>query len=154
MKIMKFSPKYIDEMARLFAEAFSEPECEWDIPTAKAYLERDYKYYPDYCLMAINKDQEIMGAVFCAVDPYFRSRMLLVDSLQVKSQFRKQGVAKALLREVFEKAKNEDFRGVHFLADETVDFPRGWYERLGFKKSCWTEYEADMSAINFELLKE
>jgi hypothetical protein len=66
MEIKKFSEKYINEMAELFVEEYSEPDYEWDVDTAKAYLERDYKYYPDFNLMALNEEDEIMGAVFCS----------------------------------------------------------------------------------------
>lgn len=153
MKIEKFDAKHAEEMAELFAKTYSVPGYEWDTKTSRGYLERDYKYYPDYCYMALDDDSKIMGAVFCMVDPYFKSKMLLVDSIQVKEKYRKRGVAKKLLLTVFEKAKSEKFHGVHFLVDETLDFPRGWYEKLGFKKSSWVEYEADMDNINFALLE-
>ena len=50
------------------------------------------------------------------------------------------------------KAKELGFYGVHFLADERLDFPKGWYEKLGFEVTNWVEYEAHMSEIKFELL--
>ncbi len=153
MKIQQFSEEYIDEMAQLFMDVYSEPGYEWDLETSKKYLERDYKYFPEICLVALDDDGIVMGAVFCSIDPYYKSKMLFVDSLQVKDEYRKNGVARSLLSSVFQKAREEGFHGVHFLADERFDFPRGWYERLGFEKTNWVEYEAEMKDIKFELLK-
>jgi len=147
MKIQTFDPKYIDDMARLFAEAYSEPGSEWDTQTAKAYIERDYKECADYCLMALTDDNQIMGAVFCAVHPYYKSKFLLIDVLQVKKEFRNQGVAKKLLRSLVDIAKKDGFTGMHMLADERGDFPMGWYKRLGFKSTHWVECEADIDVV-------
>jgi GNAT superfamily N-acetyltransferase len=152
MKITKFSPKYAEEMAQLFVDVYSEPGYEWDIKTAKAYLERDYKYFPEFCLMALNGKEEIMGAIFCSIDPYYKSMMLFTDSIQVFEKHRRKGIAKRLLAKVLEKAKEKGFYGVHMLADERPNFPKGWYERLGFEKTHWVEYECRMKDLELDIL--
>ncbi len=152
MKITQFSDQYLDEMAALFALSFSEPGREFDLPTAKAYLERSYRDDPSYSLMAVTDDEEIMGAIFCSITPYYRSQILLVDVLQVKKKYRAHGVGKKLLAEAIRKAKEAGCFGVHFLADERVSFPKGWYERLGFEKTHWVEYEAALEDIAMDEL--
>ena len=99
MKILPFNEKYVGEMAELFASVYSEPGYEWDARTAKEYIERDYKYYPDFCFMALNEKDEIMGAIFCAVHPYYKSKMLLIDTLQVKDEYRKKESENFCLRQ-------------------------------------------------------
>lgn len=152
MKITQFSTQYIKEMAELFIRAFPEKDHEWDLPTAIKYLEQDFLNYPDLCLMALTDSDEVMGAVFCSISPYYKSEILYVDSLQVMENYRNLGVAKALLAEVFRRAKDRGLLGAQFLADEGLEFPKGWYEKLGFERTRWVEYEADFSRIKTELL--
>lgn len=147
MKIVRFENRYLDEMSELFMRAYSEPGYEWDLKTTKGYLIRNIEDAPEYCLMAVSGDDECMGAVFCSIDPYYEGKMVFVDTLQVKGKFRKQGVAKALLAAVFEKAKEEQIRGVHFLVDKRAKFPKEWYESMGFEPTSWVEYEAEMEDI-------
>ncbi len=152
MEVKQFLEQYIDEMAQLFVDAYSEPGYEWDIETARNYLERDYKYFPELNLMAVNESGEIMGAIFCSVDPYYKTKLLFVDSLQVKKRHREQGIGKKLLLSVIKKAKKKGYQGVHFLADNRVNFPKSWYEKLGFEKTSWVEYESGMENIKLDLL--
>jgi len=144
MNIIQFENKYLDEMAQLFAEVYSELGTErvWNLETAKKYLERDIVNYPEYCLVILNDGGSSMGGVFCRIDPYYQGQLLFVDSVQVKPEYRKQGIAKKLLQEVFKIAKRNGVEGVHLLADAREGFPRSWYEKLGFELSGWAEYES------------
>jgi len=147
MKILDFTDEYLDDMSQLFMEVYTEPGYEWDMETAKKYLERDYKYFPEYCFVAVDDYDECMGAVFCSIDPYYKGKLLFIDSMQVKEKFRRQGVGKSLLKKVIETARDNGVSGVHFLADARIDYPKEWYERLGFETTGWTEYEAEIDNI-------
>ena len=140
-------------MAELFIHVYSEPGAEWDKKTAKAYLSKDYKNYPEFCLVALDDGGKAMGAIFCSADPYYKSKLLFIDSLQVKTEHRNKGVAKRLLFAVAKKAKEKDYRGIHLLTDERQIFPKKWYEKLGFAKTGWVEYESDFKDINLDLLE-
>ena len=153
MQIKQFSPKYADEMAQLFVDLYSDEKKEWDLPTAKAYLARNYEAFPEINFMAIhdskesNDENELMGAVFCQLVPYYKGKMLFIDSLQVKPNFREQGVAKNLLLEVIKKAKTINCNGFYLMADMRTDFPRKWYEGMGFEKTGWAEYKTSIDGI-------
>ncbi|PIT86932.1 MAG: hypothetical protein COU33_00490 [Candidatus Magasanikbacteria bacterium CG10_big_fil_rev_8_21_14_0_10_43_6] len=152
MKIENFSEEFLEEMAELFVEVYSKPGYEWNIDTAKSHLEQYYKFFPDFNLMALSDTGEIMGAIFCSIDPQYTSNVLFIDSLQVKDTFRKQQVGKKLFAVVANKAKEQGFSGIQLLADERFDFPKNWYEKLGFKKTNWVEYESSLSDMTMNVL--
>lgn len=147
MKIITFDEKYLDEMAALFRDVYSEPGAEWDLETSCAYLLADITASPEYCIMAVDDNGVCLGAAFCKVHPYYQGKMLFLDSIQVKPQYQKQKIGKKLFSYLIEKAKRDNLLGMHFLADERQGFPRDWYERMGFVKSGWTEFEAELKDI-------
>jgi N-acetylglutamate synthase-like GNAT family acetyltransferase len=147
MKIVPFTDVYLQEMAELFALVYSEPGAEWSLEVAKEYILHDVKNSPDYCLVALDDNGICLGGVFCKVHPYYKGKMLFIDTIQIKPEFQNQKVGKELLKFVIKKAKKDGLAGVHFLADERQDFPKKWYEKMGFQKSGWTEYEARMEDI-------
>lgn len=147
MKIISFDEKYLEEMAKLYIEEYSVPGYEWDLKTTKEYLMRNVEESPQYCFVAVDDKDDCLGAIFCRIDPYFTGTMLFVDALQVKKGYRGQGVGKALLKKVVEKAKKKNINGIHFLASARRDFPKNWYTKMGFKPSGWVEYEAFMKDL-------
>ncbi len=147
MKIVSFNEKYLAEMARLYIDEYSVSGYEWDLKTTKEYLLRNGKEFPEYCFAAVDEKENCLGAIFCRINPYYTGTMLFVDALQVKKECREQGVGRALLKKVIEKAKQEGILGIHFLASDRKDFPKSWYEKISFKKSGWVEYEAFMKDL-------
>lgn len=141
IRIIPFNNCYLEEMALLFVEVYSEKGAEWNIEKAKEYLEKDYKNYPEYCFIALDENGECVGGIFCRVDPYYKGDYLFVDTIQVKEKFRGKGVAKLLFKKVIRVAKEKRIQGVHLLADQRKNFPRNWYHRIGFEPSGWIEYE-------------
>jgi len=145
--IVHFEKKYLDDMAQLFVKEYSEKEAEWDKKTAERYLLNDTETTPDYCYAAIDQNEKCIGAIFCRLDPYYKGNLLFIDSLQVHSDFRKQGIAAALLKEVVKICKNNKINGIHLLADNTKDFPKGWYKKIGFEETGWIEFEISINNI-------
>jgi ribosomal protein S18 acetylase RimI-like enzyme len=145
--IVCFENKYLDDMAQLFVKEYSEKDAEWNKKTAKRYLLNDTETSPDYCYAAIDKNNKCIGAIFCRLDPYYKGNLLFIDSLQVYSNFRKQGIATALLKKVKRICKKNKIIGIHLLADNTKDFPKEWYKKLGFEKTDWVEFEVSMKNI-------
>lgn len=95
MKIIRFDEKYAKEMAELYAREYSEGNGrEWTVEKAKQSIEVAYKYFPDYCFMVLNGAGECMGAIFNLVNPYFSGDILFIISIQVKPDYRKEGVGK------------------------------------------------------------
>ena len=105
MKIIPYDGQYLDELVTLLVEVFTEPgTIEWDEVTAKRYLLQNTKPFSTYCFVALDEARACMGGIFARIEPYGVGDMLYIDALQIKQQFRKQGVAKALMKTAIEKA--------------------------------------------------
>ncbi len=141
MQVVRFDKRYLEEMARLFANEYSEEDRKWKVETAKVYLQRNSDNFPEYSWVAINDEGECIGGIFCRVDPYYGGKLLFIDSLQVEEEYRRQGVATELLKKVVEVARKQGLDGIHMLADAREGFPKNWYEKLGFELTGWAEYE-------------
>lgn len=149
MKIVKFEEKYADEMASLYKVAYSESDSrrQWSVKKAKESLEVCYKYFSDYCFIALDERGSCMGGIFCLINPYYKGDALFIISVQVRPEFRRKGVGRALVRRVVEKARENGLTRVRFLTDGRRNFPQEWYERLGFRKSGYIEYAADINDV-------
>lgn len=143
MQVIKFNHKYLDQMAKLFTKSFSEDnnKHKWSFEKAKENLETYINYFGDYCFMALNDNKECMGAIFCLKNPYYAGDMLLIIAIIVEEKFRDQKVGSALMRQAFEVAKKENLLGLRLSADSRKEFPRKWYEKMGFMQTNWVEYE-------------
>ncbi|MBP3580666.1 MAG: GNAT family N-acetyltransferase [Clostridia bacterium] len=68
---------------------------------------------------------------------------MLVGKIAVKSQYRKYGIGKAMLRELCKQAKNENIKTLHVIAQkQAMEF----YEKMGFCV-CGNEYEEESIAM-------
>ncbi len=151
MKIKKLESKYLDDMAELFVAEYSEDAegRKWDKAKAKEYLKRNVSEYPAYNLEALTDDGELMGAIFCGLRPYYTHNALSIDSIQIKEEYRNKGVGKGLFAAVLDIAKKNGIKKAHLLADGRTDFPKSWYERIGFRPTGWVEYEAEVDLDRF-----
>ncbi len=149
MEIQLFEDKYLEEMAKLFADVYSEENSnirKWNIDTAKKNLEINLKNGPDFSFIAL-ADSKCLGGLFAKVVPYYNGDMLFIDTIQVYPEYRNQGVAKELLKYAISKAREQNITIIHLLADAREGFPRSWYEKMGFELSGWAEYEAEVEKI-------
>jgi len=145
--IVNFEKQYLKDMGRLFREVYDEPGFEWDQETAEKCLWENVERSPEFCLVAVNEQGECVGGVFGKVHPYYKGESLFVDTLQVEKKYRGMGVAKKLMAEVVKRARERKLVGINFMADARQEFPRKWYEELGFLPSNWVEYEASLDEI-------
>ncbi len=137
MKIIPFEEEYLNEFAQQIVEDFKP----WEFETARKYLGEFLTGHEKYCWMAVDDNGENMGAAFCFTSPYVNGTYLFLDYLLVKEKFRGKGAAKALFERLKEITKDEKFTGMVIFADMTKEFPIGWYEKLGFKRTGWVEME-------------
>ena len=148
MKIIPFEEKYADEMIQLYQDEYSENENHtWSYEKAKESLEVCWKYFADVNFVVVDDSGELMEGIFNLINPYFQSDVLFIISIQVKPEFRGKGVATALLKNAVEVAKAKGITGIRLLTDERKEFPKSWYEKLGFQKSGYTEYAAEISEL-------
>lgn len=148
MKIIPFSDKFLKDSAQLFAEEYSEGRSyNWDLRTAKKYIKKSTDQFSEYCFVAVDNDKKFLGSVLCRLDPSYKGYSLYLDSLLVKKEHRHRGVGKALLHSTFKKAKQKRIRNIELIAYDHTKFPQNWYRKLGFKKTGWIQYEADVKNI-------
>lgn len=149
MRIIPFNLHYLDAAVELFISEYSEDSARlWSIEKAAEYLMIDVNNAPDLCFVAINDQRELIGDIFCQVDDYYHHKLLFIDTLQVKSTYRNQGIATELLKTVVAIAKQKpEIKGIHLLADGRTKFPQNWYRKMGFKPTGWVEYEVDFDDL-------
>ena len=135
MIIEKASPKFINEIVSSFIASFSD----WGATSARKYLTQTYEACPDCCLVAINDNREVMGAIFCKISPYNKGKMLLVESLQIKKEHRNQKVGTRLMREIGKIAKKKRIAHIGLMSSKLSKYPFCWFQELGFKETGWVE---------------
>lgn len=150
MKIIPFEEKYADEMIQLYQDEYSEDENHtWSYEKAKESLEVCWKYFADVNFVVVDDSGELMGGIFNLINPYFQSDVLFIISIQVKPEFRGKGVATELLKKALEVAKEKGITGIRLLTDGRKDFPKSWYEKLGFQQSGYIEFTAEIVDLHF-----
>ncbi len=148
MNIVRFEEKYTDEMVKLYQKEYSEDENhKWSYEKARESLETCWKYFTDYNFVALDENGNCMGGIFNLVNPYFKSDALFVISIQVKPEYRKKGVGRELLKKAVDIAREKGITGIKLLTDAKKEFPRSWYEKIGFKLSGYVEYAANITDL-------
>jgi len=142
--VIRFHERYLGDIVASFVESFER----WNIHEAKRYLAQTYEAYPDLCFAAINPKEECLGAIFCKEAPYQAGKICMVEALQVKKEFRNQGIGKALLTKAVEAAKKKDITSIGMLAPAIARFPLRLYGNMGFCQTGWVELVANLDDIN------
>ena len=142
--ISPFHERYLEDMVASFIESFER----WNIREARRYLSQSYEAFSDLCFVAVNPQEECLGAVFCKEAPYQAGKICMVEALQVKKEFRNQGIGKALLTKAVEAAKKKDMTFIGMLAPATARFPLRLYEDMGFRQTGWVELVTNVDDIN------
>jgi GNAT superfamily N-acetyltransferase len=143
MTVIPYSSKYFSDSVDLFVDVYSDSNGTWSSAKAGEYLQRILNLGTEYCFVALEGDQYI-GSVFSFLCPNYDTDLLFIDVVQVKSEFRRKGVASALLEKVLEKAKREKISSVNLWSDSSSEFPISWYTSLGFKTTKWVELDRVM----------
>ena len=135
MKIVKFDSMFLDEILKSFIDSFSG----WSVEKAKAYLMQTYLANQDFCFMALNKDEELLGAIFCKIGPSKTGDLLIIESLQVIDEYRNKGVGTALLKHAINKACEINILNIGMMSPVKNQFPISWYKKIGFEETGWVE---------------
>lgn len=107
----------------------------WTEKSSNAICEFYFKLQPD--LFFVAKDGgDILGFTFAFVKPWAKGNQLMIGEISVKEEFRKQGIAKNLLKTLISSAKKKyditNVNGETYLGEGGM--PYSWYERIEFKK--------------------
>lgn len=92
--------------------------------------------YNQTCFSFLKWGGVIVGFTFSFVKPWADGNQLMIEEISVKEEYRRNGIAKSLLKTLVEKAKEKYsvtyVNGTTYLGQD--DMPFAWYKRLGFKK--------------------
>ena len=143
MKIVKFDSMFLDEILKSFIYSFPG----WSIEKAKAYLMQTYLANPDFCFMALNKNDELLGAIFCKIGPSKTGDLLIIESLQVIDEYRNKGAGTSLLKHVINKACEVNISNIGMMSPVKNKFPISWYKKIGFEETGWVELSAKVDKI-------
>lgn len=122
MKLIEIDESYLSQIKALYEEAA------WS-----AYLGDDKKLknaIKNSLLTLAHMDgEEIIGFVRCVGDA---EHVVLVQDLIVKKDYRRKGLAKKLMKEVFEKYK--DVRWIQVNTDGEDEVANAFYKAIGMKE--------------------
>ena len=121
MKLVEIDETYLDQIKALYEESG------WS-----AYLADDEKLSRaiknSLLTLAYMDEDELLGFVRCVGDA---EHVVLVQALIVKKDYRRKGLAKKLMKEVFEKYK--DVRWIQVNTDGEDEVANAFYEAIGMK---------------------
>ncbi len=121
MKLVEIDETYLDQIKALYEESG------WS-----AYLADDEKLSRaiknSLLTLAYMDEDELLGFVRCVGDA---EHVVLVQDLIVKKDYRRKGLAKKLMKEVFEKYK--DVRWIQVNTDGEDEVANAFYEAIGMK---------------------
>jgi len=137
MKIMKATVKHIDMASALFDLYRQFYEQISDIEQAKKFLEERMKKNESEIFLATD-DEEITGMGFVQMYPAFSSvglkKIWILNDLFVHKNFRKQGVAEALIKKCSELAKETEAKGIVLETAISNSEAQKLYDKTGFEK--------------------
>lgn len=137
MEIGKVRKEQIGQMAGLYRKLFSDRKERWKKEVSEGYLEMMMDRASKYCLVMENNRKSWVGVVFCKVEPYLDSEILIIEVLMVKEKWQGKGVAKELLKAVIKRAGDDGVKHLWLHADSKKKFPLEWYKKMGFSVSSW-----------------
>ena len=147
--IRKIEEKDIVETAIVFAKAFNFADREegWTKETATKYIKYWLDRRLDMFFVAI-KNKEIVGGMVGDIKPFKDKTVLTEIVLFVSPKYHKLGIAKKLVEYVVKEAvKKYNVSEVNSIANSAIDFPMGWYNRIGLKKTKWVFIEGRAEEI-------
>lgn len=121
MKLVEIDETYLDQIKAIYEESG------WS-----AYLADDAKLFRaiknSLLTLAYVDNDELLGFVRCVGDA---EHVVLVQDLIVKKAYRRKGLAKKLMKEVFEKYK--DVRWIQVNTDAMDEVANAFYKSIGMK---------------------
>lgn len=132
MKISKAKSRELKEIAKLMLIEFSKPPFneKVSIDSALKSLKFYYKIAEVYVAL-INR--KIVGVIVFKLEQYWEGKVLIIEDLAVKEEFKKRGIGKSLLNFIESYAKNKNIKRILFTTNKkskAINF----YKKLGYKE--------------------
>lgn len=153
MRIRLMKKSDVPQVVELFVESYKKEEkgMRWSKPVAEKYILMIYRMCKELCFVIVNKDK-IIACAMSIITPEYDKCIIDSKILLVHPQFRKQGLAKKLIRKTCLKSEskyNIDFIECNIYT--LTNFPISWYESIGFRTK--KNYEITRAKIS-KVLKE
>ena len=129
------------DCARLFVKVFSEWPYEesWSVTQAYHYLSRFWKFDPDRCLLALDKD-DVIGAMFGYCYPWQGRINYYMQELFVESDQRRSGHGRRLVRHLLDKIGESNVSiSMSLIANEATP-AAAFYEELGLRQHRYYKF--------------
>ena len=125
--------------ARLFMKVFSEWPYEesWDVDQAYDYLDRFWRFDPEHCLVALDKD-EVIGAMFGYCYPWQNRINYYMQELFVEAGRRRSGHGRKLVRHLLDRLGDSD-TSMSLIANEATP-AAAFYQELGLRQHRYYKF--------------
>jgi ribosomal protein S18 acetylase RimI-like enzyme len=140
MDIRSMKDGDLDPVAGLYIAAY---RASWSIPSARAYIEKFYRFEPASCMVAL-EDGRIGGAILAYTFEREFGVVLYIQELMVHPDCQSRGIGKALVGRVREGLSKTPTRvkvTPLVKADTTV---LNFYNSLGFEKDKAVSFSLDI----------
>lgn len=136
VKIRLAYEKDLELLAQVYVdvyEAFDVGE-RWDKESALKLMRYWFARKPDLFFVA-EKDDRLVGAFVADIEPWWDGNHLLDGEIFVHPDFQKKGVGTELTKTMFETALEKyDAKVWCFYTFRNPEFPKKWYEKMGFEE--------------------
>ena len=125
--------------AGLFVKVFSEWPYEesWTIAQAHHYLDRFWRFDPEHCLVALDKD-EVIGAMFGYCYPWQNRINYYMQELFVEADRRRSGHGRKLVRHLLDGLGESD-TSMSLIANEATP-AAAFYQELGLRQHRYYKF--------------
>ena len=108
MKIRKAKKEDISEIAKIYAEGFSEPPFNETWPLNKSL--KKIKIYSKYCdIWSIIKDGILIGYIIINPTLWDMKHFIFAEDMGIKKELRRKGLATKALKEIFKVYKKKGY---------------------------------------------
>lgn len=97
-----------------------------------------YKQNKDLFFVAKDENDKVVGFTYSFIKPWSHGNLLMIEEISVDENYRRYGIAKALMTKLVETAKQKynitNVSGEPYLDKEAEWIPFDWYKKIGFSK--------------------
>ncbi|KKS14010.1 MAG: GCN5-related N-acetyltransferase [Candidatus Daviesbacteria bacterium GW2011_GWB1_41_5] len=128
--------KALDVLADVYVKAYASVDVgeKWDQESAHKLLQYWLKRQPDLFFLA-ETDSKIVGGFVAGIKPWWDGNHLVDGEIFVDPGYQGKGVGSELSKVMFGTAMEKyGARIWDAFTFRKPDFPKGWYQKLGFKE--------------------
>jgi ribosomal protein S18 acetylase RimI-like enzyme len=131
MKIIKASKKDIKEIGKLMFEEFSKPPFNEKVKFDSVLKSLKFYFKIGEIFIAKEKNQ-IMGVLVFKIEQYWEGKVIIIEDLAVKEEFKGRGVGKNLIEKLEKYSKENNIKRI--LLSTHIRTPAlSFYKKIGFK---------------------